>query len=1346
MAANFKTTLFMLAFMSCASFAQDSQDIANQEAAIAAQSLKQYKDAAIAVYQDTGVWPSSVTNLNTKMPIVPKFNGKYKSPSIIQNSNGSISIVVQAGSAAEAKRLADQSGEVYTLNGSTVSMLVTPPTGSNLRSVYKTQIDSTNKTTFSVTDDISINGNDVINAGNVSVNNLKLKCLELGSSKVCENSTGVLDVTTDLAKLTSNGQVDQSIASDVVSILNKLKANEIDLAELVSANTVATDLIVTAANLDKAQIDTMDAIVASMKAVLVNELSVTGSTTLADIVATSGTLTSITGSDINVSGLAVMNTLQGNGLLAGNAFVDAANVQNLITNIGSLENLKTNLIQTNSILADHGSLTDIKSVSANFNEIIIKDGDSGTLNTQTFKGKIVELGAAVIKATLAVDQLNVDKVVSDEANIKSLQSDSATITTVKTTNATVTGKTETGSIEVSSDALFNGDVTVDNKVTTTDLSISNNFTVANLLTTMRLVVNNDAIIAGLLTTKDLAVNQTATIGKTMTVSANSTAYNMNVNNAITAKTVNVSGNALATGQVTAGSVTSKSANVSGIVNAGEVRSDSITSTTMNSSNWTSDRLTSGSLISQYNAALAKAVIQNMTAQTSSLGSSTGASLTLSKDLTAKNGSFETLNVTAEALMGSFTAESGKFNTNLNVSGKVTSKNLDATNISAVSSNITTLNTAGFTVSGLVKGGTVKTSSGNSLASVNNIYINHEGRIISIEQFKSECINNWVYACAGTLPRLTDTNCVGCTQTSYSSGSFTATASAKIQDCPAGCTYTWTTSSGVGKSSCSNGSVSAGQTKSVSCAVVSSPDVVIGKTLTSSVKLEVAHSGKGSINTGNQYPISWTFEGETPSINTPACPRCTTSQIGYGIFNASYSATIANCSAGCNYQWVFGNGVAADVCASGSVNAGQSKAVSCNIISNPAVSPGQTLNSTLQLIVMNSKNASFTSSHSQPVRWEYVKSTPTPTISVASCKFSNNGDCSLPGSGSFGYLDVIVTYSIGNCDPSCSLVTTLGSGLTATDCSPSTVFGNTTATCRFRNSSALAQGETLNTSITKAKVTNNDDSTKTAEITSIPLSLQNGTAPVSAPSVSLSCSGCSDQTEGKSSFSAVANSTITTCAGGCTYSWVLGSGLTKTACTNGSVNSNGTSYPSCTFKNTSALASGAKLNSSVSLTATNIGDTSKKTTKTISVIWENVKAVAAQFMNSFIISDSNVIAEQVGSFKISADGTYQACDDSCRSGNWIWDASASEYEYLMSPYYDDYMVGATRGGHGSIQITGTTNTWGTSDILFRVATKASTNYGSIVRGAATVDVSFRKKGTTTILKTVTIQIHVSSENT
>ncbi|MBO1897641.1 hypothetical protein HNW13_018040 [Shewanella sp. BF02_Schw] len=1344
-AGKLKVGLCLMILISGSANAQDPQEIANIDAEMAASSMKQYKEAAIAIYQSTGLWPTSMAALNGQMPAQPKLNGKYVTPSITVNSNGSININIKAATQDQAKRLAGVKGEVFTQSGTSVSMLVTPPAGSNLRSVYKEQINGSNTSNFSVLDDVSLNGKQIVNAQSITANTMELSCLELGSSKVCESATGELTVTTDLARLSQNGQVDESVTADVVAVINKLKSNDMKLTDLIAANSVASELIVTAANIDQGQIETLDAIVATMKSVAISELKVTGSTTLADIIASNGTLTSITGSDINVSGKAIMNTLQANGLLAGNAFVDVANVQALVTNIATIVNLKSNLLQTNRIIAKQGLLQDIQSITANFDNAVIEGGSSLTLNSNSFKGKIVELGAAVVKATLTVNELNVKQINSDTGNLKNLISDSLTSETVNATNTTVANATNTGSLDVSNDAIFNANVIVGGNVNTKDLSVTSAFNVSNLLTTMRLLVNNDAIITGLLTTSGLVVSQNANISKIMTVTNLAASTNMNVSSNTAAKTVSVSSDGNVTGGVSLGALTAKSASVQGITKTTEVQSGSLLTDTLNTTNWVSDSLTSKSIISQYNSSLTKAVVQNLNAQNSQLGAASASSLSLINGITAKDGKFETLLVTAKGLLGSFEAGSAIFNNDLSITGKVTSLNLNANTINASKSNIASLNAASVTVAGLVTGSTVRTSSGNSLASVNNIYVNHEGRIISIEQFKSDCISNWVYACSGTIPRITSPNCVGCTQNSYSTGVFSATAAATILDCPSGCTYAWTVGAGLSKSTCANGSVPAGQSKTVNCIVTSSPSVAINKTLITNVKLEVKHSIKGSINTGNNYPINWTFTGETPLISSVSCPNCTDVQIDLGTFNATYSANISNCSAGCSYQWVFGNGVSAVTCPTGTVTAGASKSVVCKIGSNPSIASGTKLNSTLQLNVINSQLSSLNSNKPTAVQWENQKAEYTPTIIATSCKFyNNNGSCDLPGAGSGGYLDVLLTHTIENCLPSCIVTTTLGAGLTPVSCYPAIASGVlTTATCRVTNTNPLALGQVLYTNIPAIRAEN---SSKYHQIAGPSLSLQNGNASVAAPSVSLSCSGCVDSAAAKSNFTATANATVNSCTGGCTYSWSLGSSLTKNICSNGSVNSNGSASPSCSFKNTTALASGAKIASSVSLIATNIADTSKKTTRSFNVSWENAAPnfMSSQNVNSVGGSSSGERVE--ASFTINGNGTYSAFAGRTAGGNWVTGVNATDYEYSVSSPYSVTESGGNKGGSASFTTSGAFNVWTSNSITMTSVAKAGSRYGSTSRSGGNVDISFRKKGTTNVISTITISVRALSENT
>jgi hypothetical protein len=1078
-----------------------------QKAKINAAYLNNFREAAIAVYQKDGNWPNSITTLKSSMGSLPQRSNYVDEPIYTVNSDGSVSIQIDTGTKQDASALASLGrGVSYRITGTKVTLVVPPPQGTNLRSVYKDQVNSEIKSSFSIKDELSLNGNKVINGNKVTTELLSSPCLSLGSSKICENSSGSLDISTDLASLTSNAQVNGSIAADVVNVVNKLKSNEMSVSDLISSDTLGTDLIISAANFDNAQIDVLDAVVANMKAVAIQDLNVNGLSQLAGLLATEATLSSLAGVDINVSRKAVMNTLKSSGLLAGNAAINSANIEAMVANIASIVNLKNNLLEAQRLLSQQGVLTEIAAATANVNTLVLGTGDSAKLNAETFKSKLAELGIAVIKTTLSVDDLKVKEIKSDFTNFTSLKADLGTVNTLKA-NVINTITTKTGSLVVDADATVGGNVNVAGVASSNDLIISKDFNVTNILTSLRLLVNNDMVIANALRSKGLVVKEATNVSKTMTVTTALAAKDINVQSSMSTKDFTVLDSVNVHGLATAKSVTSKSAKVNGVTSAKDVQSNSFTVTTQNTANLNSDQVNTKSLIGLYTASFQDVTVNSLTASSTNVGKSVGLGLVLTTGLVAKNASFATLNVSNRATVGGVIANSGQIKGDATVEGNIVALNLNTVSLNSALAVINTINASDIFSSGLITGGTVKTSSGVSLASVNNIYVDHDGRILTIEQFRSECISNWVYACSGTLPRLDNTICSGCVGTSNSSGSFAATASARIFDCPAGCNYSWSAGTGISKSSCGNGSISPGQIGTVSCSFVSSPQVLIGTTQSSTVNLDVTHSGKSSIKTGNTYPVSWTFIGERPSVAI-GCTGCDTKQFDSGIFNATLTAAITSCSAGCAYQWISGSGIRLANCPSGNILPGGGHTAICKIEAEPELKAPEVRNSSVKINVINSLDASLKEIGNQIVSWE--------------------------------------------------------SKLNA--------------------------------------------------------------APKPVPVISTSCSNCVDTHSGNGIFTATINATISSCEGGCTYAWALASALKKGVCSDGTVNSGLSKSVSCEVTSTTAVSPGSTLNSNVSITATNISDTSKNASKVLNVSWKNnisepiERVMAGCFVDTYLLDE------------------------------------------------------------------------------------------------------------------------------
>ncbi|WP_282679819.1 hypothetical protein [Shewanella xiamenensis] len=934
----------------------------------AREMLSQYATTAHTIFLKDGAWPDSLVTLKAQMPSLPNTQSVGE-PVLTIREDGALLFTINTQNNNAATQIASGTNENFSSNGSKVTYTLKPPQGSNLRNVYKQQINAANKNEFSPNKSIDVNSYQITDVADLTVGTLLTNCVFLGSSSVCEGASGELQLTTSLSQLSGSLQASSTINASIVDVINSLKAKSLTANDLISTRTTAGDIVIAAANLTNADVNLLTSTSGAMKSFLADKLNVSGNTKLADLISTKGNLTKITGSDFKVNSKAVFKALEASRLISNNAALDLATISELISTIGEIDNLTANLIDLNKLLANAGVITNLISTTSNIQSATISVGDIKTLNTQTFKGKIADLGASVIKANLSVDVGTIGSVISESSTIATLNSTdmSATSSTGNTLN--VANLLKTKDLNVTDQANITGSLVVSELTSAKSLSVSENMSVSNLLTALRWVVNDDLIVDRLLTTKDLTVSLDSVFGD-VTVTNGISTQSANVSGKLSTATLNVMNNATIGGLTSVGGTLTTSSLTTGPLSANSLTATNASIGTLNSSNLNaSTALTTNNLISSYKAEIYKSVVTNLSSANSSLGMVDGISLVLSGQLQANTATLNSINVTGAGSLGTLEVATtsvirGSLTSSSDISG---ASKLSASNVSAPNANISIVNANTVTAVGNIVTGNAITSTGANLVSVNGVYINQDGRILSIEQFKAECINNWTYACAGTLPKLIEISCVGCVQTSNSSGSFTATSISKIIDCPAGCNYSWTIGNGLSKTSCLNGSVSAGQTKSVSCLVSSSPTLNVDQSLSSTVSLSVSHAQRAALNANSDYVVNWNYVGVAPS-GSLSCPLCTNKQGGSGAFTATAIATVTNCSVGCTYQWTLGAGTAIDSCTqSGSINS-SNQSLACKIKSSPEVATGQTLNSTIGIKVTSNSSASKFWSSSYPIVW------------------------------------------------------------------------------------------------------------------------------------------------------------------------------------------------------------------------------------------------------------------------------------------------------------------------------------------------------------------------------------------
>ncbi|MCZ4337754.1 beta strand repeat-containing protein [Shewanella colwelliana] len=943
------------------------------QADLAAGYISQLGKAAESYFDKNGAWPSSASQLQAQLNANQLPQG-IESISLIPTADGSLKFIVNANKATNAIEIDAKLGDISSRADKQLSLVLTPPMGSNLRSIYSQNINATNKTSFEVLDSFSMDGHQIMGAETVEAQTVNTNCVLMGSKNICSSASG-LQVETDIASLSNNLGVSEGITSRLVNALNLLKANKITVEDLKADDATLEELITTSASLTDADINLLSATSATLQSTTSKTLKAAGLTELANLVSNTGSFQKITGKDLVVSNTALMKALVANQIEVNNGYLSYAEVSDLVGTLATFQNFTSNFIQLNKLIASDAQLNQLAARSADLNSVVISSGQATSIDTNTLKGKLFDVSIATISKSIAAERLTTKDTQADVANFGVLNVTSVLTTKqLNATNLVASNSVSTSNLQVNDSATVDGNLNVGGTVTANTFT-TNLLNVTNLVTALRLVVNSDLTVASLLKTSGLQVTNNVAAG-TFQVGGALTGQNGTVSQKVSSGSTQVNQN-FTTNTLTVGGKTSAvSANVSGTTTAGTANSSSgqFGSGTANTVSVT-QKTTAANLQVSNVATLKSASFQNLTALVSQLGTISANSLSLNGQLKAASAQFASANTTGKGTFGTIQSNGtmlvrGSLSAVNDVS---TTKNVTLSGaLASTSANIGTISSTTLSAMNGVVGQTVRTSAGVDLAATNTVYINQDGRIVDLEKFKQECIANWTYACKGTVPAMT-TACTNCTALQTSSGTFTGTLSASIKDCPAGCNYAFTVGADIAKSLCTDGAVSDGATKNVTCTFRSSPNVTPGSTLSSQVSVKVSHADRSSLAVASTWPIRWTYSSLPPVISSPSCPDCTRTQKGSGYFTASATASVTQCLSGCTYSWSFGTGVTKDVCVNGTIPPGSSKSVTCKIRTSMNVAEGTVRNSFVKLLVSNTANSSSTDQFSIPVRWEHEKS-------------------------------------------------------------------------------------------------------------------------------------------------------------------------------------------------------------------------------------------------------------------------------------------------------------------------------------------------------------------------------------
>lgn len=254
------------------------------------------------------------------------------------------------------------------------------------------------------------------------------------------------------------------------------------------------------------------------------------------------------------------------------------------------------------------------------------------------------------------------------------------------------------------------------------------------------------------------------------------------------------------------------------------------------------------------------------------------------------------------------------------------------------------------------------------------------------------------------------SCPNCVQSKEQS-SFTARATATITQCRQGCSYSWSVSGSI-NGSCSSGTIPKGGSATPSCDV-SKSGLGPQQRATGTVSIVVNNSHYTDRTESKSVGVNF-FNKTVPNpLVATSCVGCNQSQ-SRSSFNASIRADISQCGQGCSYSWSVSGG-AGGSCPSGTVSAGSSKSVSCDI--SGSVAAGDSSSGTVSIVVRNSVSTSYTDTDSESYNWNNLTAANPFSGVVAGCYWdtsaydtTSEGGCFTQGNGGF---TEVVTFTVGD---------------------------------------------------------------------------------------------------------------------------------------------------------------------------------------------------------------------------------------------------------------------------------------------------------------------------------------------
>jgi len=731
--------------------APSSSSIAQERLDKSKQMFEDIEAAALNDYVSSGTWSSSLTVMASSGKYLGKLVGPYGNAiQFIPQADGTSLIRMQAETAAQAKQIANLVGNGVATGTTVTKKLGTPAEGALRNSLLKdyVDIDTMDKLKYQV--DIDLNGNDLNNADAVYTNKLNIGSggVDFGTTSINEVATGQLALNANNTKFTKNVDVAGALSAKDLNVANKVTSNLGEVTNLNAVKANLTNLTSSKATISDADINNLNVNVANFQNAVAQTLNVSGLTTLANMVANNATFTGLVKSgSLQISGNAVVSTLEAQGVTVSNAVITKAEVTNLISALANITSVYADLVDSKKVIANYGQITDLYGTNANINSLISDVVTAQEFDVNTLKALNSQLESATANTLQVLGTATVKNINAESGNIKVLTSEIATIKELKSTNITNSGKLTTGSLQVNSDATFGGNVTVGQTLASKNVNVSNSATIAGTTTTNTLKVNSNADILGSTTTTNLNVTNSATAKNLTTTTLN--AASANITNALGTKTLTVSDSMSVAGGLTANTLTTGSATINGklVTQQLEAQLGEITSLSTSNAN-VGNQFTTRDLVVSSLASLNAANINNLVASVSSIGQASGSSLALTGNLSASNASLQSLNVSGKGTFGTLeSAGNGVVNGDLSVGRTLSAPTVNVSNtLTAINANLGATTASTVVASGVITGSDVRNAAGVSLNGLKAGFDGHEGRIGTMERWISDCKAKRVAEC------------------------------------------------------------------------------------------------------------------------------------------------------------------------------------------------------------------------------------------------------------------------------------------------------------------------------------------------------------------------------------------------------------------------------------------------------------------------------------------------------------------------------------------------------------------------------------------------------------------------